>query len=93
MWRDNLITGQPLKRCPLRDLLLAPSDATAEFNVARLELYPMFRRGFLYEAGGVADQPARYIAWMNEIDDARAAAQQKYDELTTPPEEGRAAKG
>lgn len=87
MWRDNLITGEKLERCPLRDLLEANSESLSEFNVARLELYPMFRRGFLYFSGGVADQPARYIAWMNEIEEARLRAQEKYDELTAPPED------
>jgi hypothetical protein len=87
MWRDNLLNGKPLARCPMRDLLDADEDLLAELGVNESELYPLFRRGFLYSAGGVADQPARYISWMREIDDARDLAQAKYIEITMPKDE------
>ena len=87
MWRDSLIDGEPLKICPQRELIDADPDLLAEFGVAELELYPLFRRGFLYSTGGVEDQPARYMAYMREIDDARTLAQLRYDEIIKAREE------
>lgn len=89
MWRDNLITEKPLARCPMRDILEADRDLSAEFHVARDELYPLFRRGFLFDGGGISDQNARYLAWMREIDEARLLAQLRYDKLTAEREENK----
>lgn len=71
----------------MRDILEAEEklpELAAEVAVAEVELYPLFRRGFLYNA--IAEQPSRYVAYMREIDDARSLAQKKYEELTAPPE-------
>jgi hypothetical protein len=67
MWRENLIDGKPLERCPLRTLQLADPLLVAEINRHVNEYFPFYEDGHLLVAGGISDQPARSIAYMLEI--------------------------
>lgn len=90
-WRENLITGAPLARCPVRTLQLAGSGDEAplldELNRYLDVYYPALDAGFLLETGGVGDQPARYWDLIQAIRDTAARQQAKYDDLTAPPSE------
>lgn len=81
-WQENLLSDETLARCPVRDLLEAPEHLTNE--VARYvgTYYPAYRDGHLLVAGGIADQPARYLNMVRLIASLEAQAELKYDELT-----------
>lgn len=66
-WKENLITGEPLARCPVRDILDAPYALRKEVEQHLYEWFPLFEKNHLLFAGGVADQPAKYLAYMREI--------------------------
>lgn len=69
-WRENVVTGETLARCPLRTLqLIEERDPALGREYARMvgEYFPHYQRGHLLEAGGLADQPARYVAWMRAL--------------------------
>lgn len=68
LWRNNMVTGEPLQRCPRRDELEAPEEMGREVSRMRLEYYPLFRRGHLLRAGGLEDQPALYLDHMTLLD-------------------------
>lgn len=80
MWRENLIDGKPLERCPVRSLQLADPLLVSEMHRHVNEYYPHYEDGHLLIAGGIADQPARYLAYMNEIGRTRETVDQKYAE-------------
>lgn len=83
LWTENLLTGQPLAECPVRTILRAHEDhpeLAREVN-ARLRDYPRYERGVMYVAGGSADQPARYLAFMDLIDAQKNATEAKHFEL------------
>jgi len=61
MWDRNLITDEPLARCPIRLLLdAAPWDREAAYRLAYVE-YPLFQGGHLLVAGAINDQPAVWL--------------------------------
>jgi hypothetical protein len=80
-WRENLITGKPLHRCPVRTQQLADPTLMREIDTMRLELYPAWQQGHLLTAGGIEDQPARYLEFMRLFDRQRVLVQEKHDEL------------
>lgn len=89
-WREHLITGEELTRCPIRELLDARRDRPellAELEEYSTTLYPMYRDGHLLTAGGVGDQPARYVDVIRTIEEAAHHSELKYFELTTPQKE------
>ena len=70
LWRSNMITGAPLRECPIRTMLRtreADPRLSREIERMRLEYFPLFRQGHLLAAGGVAAQPARYLEYMREL--------------------------
>lgn len=67
MIRENVITGAPLARCPMRDLLEADPALSAEIGRMQYEYFPMFKLGHLLEDGGLANQPARYVDYMRHL--------------------------
>ncbi len=83
MYRENLVTGIALARCPRRDLLLAKSSVTSGIESARLELYPLWLKGMLLLPGSVGEQPARDLAFMREFDSVRELTQAKADQIRT----------
>lgn len=83
-WTENLLTGEPLTECPLRTLLRAWDTApqlAAELDRYLGTYYPLYQDGHLLEAGGVSDQPARYLDYIVAIRSTEAAVQKKRDEI------------
>jgi hypothetical protein len=80
-WKENLIDGTPLERCPLRSLQLADPELVAEINRHVNEYFPFYEDGHLPVAGGISDQPARTIAYMLEIKRDQQLVELKYAEL------------
>jgi hypothetical protein len=86
-WRENLITGETLTECPLRTWLRSFEEQpmlAQELLRFTGTYYPAYEAGHLLEAGGLADQSARYLDGMIAIGQLSAAVQSKYDELKTP---------
>lgn len=80
-WRENLVNGEKLERCPVRTLQLADPQLDAEVTRHVAEYFPFYDDGHLLAKGGIADQPARYLAYMSEIRRLRAVVNMKYTEL------------
>jgi hypothetical protein len=81
-WKENLIDGKSLERCPLRSLLLADPQLVAEINRHVNEYYPFYQDGHLLVSGGISDQPARTVAYMLEIKRVWAMVDLRHAELT-----------
>jgi hypothetical protein len=64
------------------DLLNAPPTLARELTMMRTELYPLYREGHLLESGGLADQPARYLAYMRHFDTMARASDEAYAKAT-----------
>jgi hypothetical protein len=88
LWDENLITGKPLEICPVRALQLAPAALREEILRWKHEYFPAFQKGWPLVAGGVADQPARYLAAMLYIESLEDRKQEKYLEKTRPDGDG-----
>lgn len=66
----------------MRSVRETPTDVRTEVH-RYLDVYlPAYDDGHLLVAGGIADQPARYLELIQLIRRTRTAAQAKYDELT-----------
>lgn len=87
-WSDNLVTGEPLARCPVRQLQLAPSALSREVTRWKDEYFPHFRAGHLVVSGAISDQPARWLQAMRYLDHLRERQDTRYMELTRPSESG-----
>lgn len=82
LWRENLLTGEPLARCPLRSVQLADRRLVAEVRRHRDVYHPPYEKhGTLIEPGGLADQPARSVDMLLEIDHLEAKSRRRYEEL------------
>lgn len=81
-WKENLIDGKPLERCPVRSLQLADPSLVAEINRHVNEYYPFYEDGHLLVAGGIADQPARTVTYMLEIKRVSQLVDLRHAELT-----------
>jgi hypothetical protein len=82
LYKESLIDGEKLERCPLRTLLLADPELVAEINRNVNEYYPFYEDGHLLTDGGISNQPARYIAYMLEIKRLSGQVEMKHLELT-----------
>jgi alkaline phosphatase len=85
IWTTNLVTKEPLARCPLRSIQLAREHApTLSANVDRHVdlLYPAYREGHLLVSGGIADQPNHYVEMMRVIRDMEALGEAVYRRIT-----------
>lgn len=89
-WRENLLTGAPLRECPLRSILRAHEEhpALAREVDTHLRYYGAYDRGVLLVAGGISDQPARYVELMAMIDDQKHATEAKHLDLMKANAEG-----
>lgn len=87
MWQNNLVTGEPLKRCPLREIQLAPGWMRAEMYEYLNVLHPLYEKGFLLQEGAVQDQPSRYIDYVRAIDVMQARWSRRHLELSNPTED------
>jgi hypothetical protein len=77
IWTKNLVTREPLTRCPLRAIQIArETDPGLSADVDRHidVLYPAYQDGHLLVAGGIADQPAHYVGMMGIIRDIETIA-------------------
>jgi hypothetical protein len=86
-WTENLITGAPLERCPLRAIQLArETDPAIAHEVDRYAAtyYPLYRDGHLLVEGGIADQPARYLELLGVMRDIDHEMERKAAELLAP---------
>lgn len=92
LWRENLVSGEPLAECPMRTILRrrASHAALAQEWQAALAQYPFFEKGVLLVAGGISDQPARWFDMMSLIQETRAATEAKNRAITRPNAEDRA---
>lgn len=86
-WRENLITDEKLTLCPRRLMLLAPPAMSAEVQRYVHSYYPAYQDGHLLVAGGLADQPARYVTLVQLTRRFDKAVQAKYEELATEEDE------
>ncbi len=77
LWLENLLTAEPLTRCPIRQLQLAPPELQAELDRDRRTL-PLYQAGHLLIAGGISDQPARWLETMQEMAELEEQAQATY---------------
>lgn len=83
LWLTNLITDEPLSRCPLQELLEPRAARTAGELLRHADTYyPAYLDGHLLEAGGWSDQPARYADYMLTLRDYEARAERKYLDIT-----------
>jgi hypothetical protein len=82
-WRENLLTGKPLAECPLRTILrMQETDPHLSREVdTHLRYYGAYDRGVLLVAGGISDQPARYVELMALIDQQKNETEAKHLEL------------
>lgn len=87
-WRENLISDRPLKMCPMRTLREAPPEVRREVERHVNEYYPLYKDGHLLVAGGVSDQPARYLEYMRLISAMEKVVQAQFDKITKGDGEG-----
>lgn len=80
-YRNNLVTGEPITRCPLRDWLDASEEVRSGIRMYEEELYTLYQDGFLHSAGGVGDQDARYIDFMRHISMVRKQTEHRAVEI------------
>lgn len=66
----------------MRTLQLAPRAIAAELERYVDVYYPAYRDGHLLVSGGWAEQPARYVALIQQIQRLERQAQAKHDEVT-----------
>jgi hypothetical protein len=95
LYRENLVSGITLEECPLRTLLRgAERDPllTSEIDRHADEYFPAYEAGYLLVAGGLSEQPARYLDYMNTLTDLRARQQREFDKIAAqddaPPPQG-----
>lgn len=90
-WRENLITDAPLERCPVRTLQLArEADPAIAREVDRYadDYYPNYKAGIpRLIKGGIADQPARYLAIISVFQAMETAVEAKALALSSRKEE------
>lgn len=70
LWQTNTFTEAPLTECPMRTILRARETSpriAREVDRMQYEYLPLYKDGHLLVAGGVAEQPARYLAFMREL--------------------------
>lgn len=85
MWDTNLITDEPLTLCPVRTMQLAAQrtpELVAEIDRYVGSYYPAYRDGHLLVAGGLADQPARYVELVQMTQSFERIVQAKFDAAT-----------
>jgi hypothetical protein len=69
-WKENLVDGEATRALSGPDSpARRPEQLVAEIHRHVNEYYPFYEDGHLLSAGGISDQPARYIAYMLEIGD------------------------
>jgi len=67
--------------CPLRMLQLAPKDLAQEVLRWKGVHFPMYMKGHLLIAGGIAEQPARWLEAMLFLEDLQRQQDHKLEEI------------
>lgn len=80
-WRENLVNGNRLDRCPVRTMQLADPKLARELEMFRFEIYPFWKKGHFPRAGGAGDQSARELAMLRELDRVGEVVKDRYSEL------------
>lgn len=81
-YRENLLTGEPLARCPVRTEQLADPALRRAVDYHRLELYPVYRdHGVLPRAGALLDQDAQTLDYLRTIAGYDRRVERKYADL------------
>lgn len=84
-WENNELTGEPLTRCPIRQLQLVEDPALQAEIIRWRDLYfPLYKKGHLLVAGGVSDQPARYLEAMQYLECLEAKIDKRYMQIKYP---------
>jgi hypothetical protein len=83
-WPDNLLTDEPIERCPIRQLQLAEPALREEVIRWRDLYYPLYKKGHLLLTGGVAEQPARYLEAMQYLEGLDSVISRKFIEIKYP---------
>lgn len=81
MWDKNLVTGEPLHRCPIRDFILAKPEEREEVERYKMVYFPNYQKGHLLVDGGVSEQPARYIEVMTYLESLKERMEARYREI------------
>jgi hypothetical protein len=85
LWRENLVTGQRLDRCPVRTVQLMQEQMpqlVSEANRYVDVLHPAYVDKHLLIAGGINDQPMRYLDYMGAIGDIKQTVTRRFREIT-----------
>jgi hypothetical protein len=85
LWTKNLLTGQPMDRCPVRTLQLAEeagSPHVREVNRYVDVYFPAYEDKHLLVEGGIADQPARYVELIQLVRAIDRKTEAKYHAIT-----------
>lgn len=85
IWQKNLVTGGPLVRCPIRDVIEASPELRAEFERYRLVYYPNYKKGHLLVSGGIAEQPNRWMEGMTHLTQLEHRQEVRWHEIRDKP--------
>lgn len=80
-WRAHLLTGEPLRRCPMRDVLETAPEVRQEVEQYHDWYFPRYEAGHLAIRGGVDDQPALWWDYMARFALDAQRMQAKYQAL------------
>lgn len=80
-WTDSYITGEPIERCPIRQLQLAADPLRAEVHRWKNVHFPLFTKGRLLVDGEIDDQPARWLSAMLYLEQLDARMERKHTEI------------
>lgn len=80
-WTHHLLTGEPLARCPVRTLQLAAREDVEELDRYLTLYWPAYEKGHLLTAGGIGDQPARFLEFLAAIEATRERIDARWLEL------------
>jgi hypothetical protein len=84
IWFENLVTEEPIEICPLRAIQLAAPSLREELWRMEQQWFPLYEKSNMLVAGGIEDQPARWLDWMQAIERMNNLSELRYLELTSP---------
>lgn len=91
LFRVNMVTGEPLARCPVRVWQLAAEEEPSAERFAGAvvgTIYPAYKRGILFDAGGLGDQPAPLADALAECERLDDLVRRKMEEAAPAPAGG-----
>lgn len=81
VYTSNLLTDKRLDRCPVRSLQLADAAVVGEVDRYVDIYYPAYEDKHLLVAGGLADQPARYVDLIQLVRRIDRETESKFHEI------------